>query len=536
MGWVSSPPFFCAATETATDIANWSLASSASVPPHPLSYQADHPDNPVVPSPRPAMGSITSPALSHLPPPVAPTPALSQRKCPTSPLAYVDVYMDDFIGLAQGHPGLRQHVRSTLMHAIHSVFRPLSTHEASSFRKEPISIKKLNKGDAKWATRQTILGWIIDSVAESVELPEHRSIRLMDILTSLLSRKRISLSKWQKYLGELRSMILAIPGGKGLFSTLYTTLSQPSHRIHLTHPIRDALLDFKCLAHDLYARPTRFGEIVDTVPVAYGSADACAQGCGGIWFSADPTFAPILWRQPFPLHIQQNLISSDNPHGTITNSDLELLAQVASHDILLQQRDCRECTIATFTDNVPTRSWLRKGSHSSLGPSAYLLRILSFHQRFFRYRSTNDYIPGPANTMADVASRFWHLSDTELLSHFNVHFPQQLPWRFQHLRPQMHSALIMSLQCKRSEPALFLPAPNLAIRPGFSGLNSVPPFPSTQLSATFPINFHSSKSLPNVIDKASLPPVVNQSDLAQWKQPSGPLLRRWPVWGPRTRG
>jgi len=40
---------------------------------------------------------------------------------PTKPAAYVDVFMDDFIALAQGHDN-RQRVRNLLLHAIDKVF------------------------------------------------------------------------------------------------------------------------------------------------------------------------------------------------------------------------------------------------------------------------------------------------------------------------------------------------------------------------------------------------------------------------------
>ena len=71
----------------------------------------------------------------------------------TGPLAYVDIYMDDFIGLAQGHPGLRERVRSTIFHSIDAVLRPNSPTD-SAHRLEPISLSKLAKGDAKSATRK----------------------------------------------------------------------------------------------------------------------------------------------------------------------------------------------------------------------------------------------------------------------------------------------------------------------------------------------------------------------------------------------
>lgn len=226
MGWVSSPPFFCAATETAADIANHHLHVPHWHPTrHGLSQIADNPTNfiPVtryiprrqhllsLTPPSKALATLP-PVITTMPPPVsvpvtmpppvpitmqppAPLVAISldhhtsisarqrrhlsyhqphQVSCPTTPVAYVDLYMDDFLGLAQGHPGLRERVRSTLFHSIDNVFRPLQASDRTSSRRQPISISKLHKGDAKWSTRKCLLGWVIDTVTETIELPEHR--------------------------------------------------------------------------------------------------------------------------------------------------------------------------------------------------------------------------------------------------------------------------------------------------------------------------------------------------------------------------
>jgi hypothetical protein len=589
MGWVSSPPFFCMATETAADIANQFLSfSMLHPPPHPLCQVADTPSNfqpvsrylPVpatapistashakpqlliapfhaqplpAPSLLPYASSFSWPLIDSPTPPQPPTvvsippnfssvplpPVRSQpnqRYLPSIPLAYVDLYMDDFLGLAQGHPGLRERVRSTLFHSIDKIFRPLGPMDDHTSRREPISISKLNKGDAKWATRKCLLGWIIDTVRETIELPEHRRLRLLSILADLLTKRRVSLKTWQQSLGELRSMVLALPGGRGLFSSLYTGLTQSStsdSRIRITTPIRDSLLDLQHLASDLAARPTRIGEVVDTLPVAYSAADACGLGMGGIWLSPDPMFTPLLWRSPFDPSVIPCLVTSQNRTGSITNSDLELAAQIATQAILLDVRSCVETTISTFTDNISARAWLRKGSKTTHGPAAYLLRIQSLLQRHFRYRSTVDYVPGPTNTMADDASRLWHLSDTALLTHFNSVYPQDKPWTLCHLTPEMHSALTMALLCKRSLPGLFLPDPNLVQPPGFYGPITVPPTTLTPSSPMWLTPFPSSKCLPNVTALAPLPPIKVLSDLVPWKRPSAPLARRWPAWGPQ---
>ena len=224
--------------------------------------------------------------------------------------------MDDFLGLAQGHPLLRDRVRSALFHSIDTIFRPLDSVDNHTCRREPISISKL----AKWSTRKCLLGWIIDTVNETIELPEHRRLRLLDLLHTLLQKRRVSLKTSQQALGELRSMILAVPGGQGFFSSLYTGLSQHSqdNRIRLTTPILDSLRDLSYLAHDLAQRSTRIGEIVDTLPVAYSTANACGIGMGGIWFSPSPHFSPILWRAPFDPTVFPLLVTSTNRLGSVT--------------------------------------------------------------------------------------------------------------------------------------------------------------------------------------------------------------------------
>ena len=74
---------------------------------------------------------------------------------PTKPLSYIDVFVNDLIGLAQ--PPSCQKTRNVLMHSIDKVFRPLHKDD-HGFRQEPVSMKKLKKGDCFWTTKQIILG------------------------------------------------------------------------------------------------------------------------------------------------------------------------------------------------------------------------------------------------------------------------------------------------------------------------------------------------------------------------------------------
>jgi hypothetical protein len=306
-----------------------------------------------------------------------------------------------------------------------------SNLETIPFGKSRHRRKRLAQGDGFWETRKLVLGWIIDTVAMTIELPAHRCDRLRLILDSIPpTQRRTIVRKWQQLLGELRSMAIAIPGSKGLFSWMQETLKHHSdEHIRHTRSIHDCIHNFKALDRDLTSRPTRLFELVpQDAPEILGASDACGYGLGGIAFpqpyartwlqtlcdgeldgctSHSPlqgTPGPIVWRYKLPSDITAKLVTFDNPKGTVTNSDLELLATVVQHDVLAQHFDVRERSVAMGTDNTPALSWQRKGTVSTTGSAAYLLCMQALHQRYHRYHLAHFFIPGSLNKMADDAS------------------------------------------------------------------------------------------------------------------------------------
>jgi hypothetical protein len=182
MGWKNSPPIFSTATETIADLANARLQDLRPPLPHHLDNLANSIMSPVPPPP----------ARSSSLPSVTRDPSLPY---PPLPLAYVDVYVDDFIGAAQrssaGPTDLdnRRQVRRLLLHAVVDVFRPLSQGDSPE-RCEPVSLKKLEAGDCSWGTMKLVLGWIVDTVNMTITLPPHRTARLQEILDSFPSSQR----------------------------------------------------------------------------------------------------------------------------------------------------------------------------------------------------------------------------------------------------------------------------------------------------------------------------------------------------------
>jgi hypothetical protein len=424
MGWKNSPPIFSAVTETIADIANHRLARRRLERPHRLELDADTPPELLPPQfPSPPLRVATS-----LPTTADPA-ILPPRGRPI--LNAFDVFVDDFLGVCQGPIPRRREVRRVLLNAIDDVLRPLEPDD-NPYRKEPISVKKLRQGDASWSTLKEILGWLIDTDAMTISLTPRRSARLTALLADIPPhQRRMSITKWHRILGELRSMSIALPGSRGLFSLLqdaFRTDAGPS-RIRLSPNLHQILADFAIIHHQLHTRPTRLAELIPLQPTVHGAHDAAKAGAGGVLLpmphaiprhtltgpidSLSPTPPPVVWRYPFPLHIQRQLATANSP-GPISNSDLELAGSLLQHEVGAQCFDLRERTIRNKTDNLAALFWARKGSATTTKPPAYLLRLMSLHQRFHRYVPLHDYLPGPLNSMADDASRLWHLSDTDL--------------------------------------------------------------------------------------------------------------------------
>jgi hypothetical protein len=82
-------------------------------------------------------------------------------------------------------------------------------------------LKNIEKGDANRATTNTILGWVVNTLARTITFPAHRILRLHEVLDSIKPIQRhVSLLKWQKLVGGLRLMAIVIPDAIGLFSAL----------------------------------------------------------------------------------------------------------------------------------------------------------------------------------------------------------------------------------------------------------------------------------------------------------------------------
>jgi hypothetical protein len=532
MGWAESPPYFCAATETVADLANSRLQDASHVP------DDHHLDDLAHATPAKNTAPTTYASTSAVAVPTERDPCLQHSS--TKPLQYVDIFVDDFVSAAQ-KPFLRR-VRRTLLRAIDDVFRP-NDHLDNEHRRDPVSIKKLLKGDCSWSTVKLILGWIVDTANMTIQLPPHRVERLWEILNSIPRRqKRTSVKKWHKVLGELRSMAIALPGSRSMFGRLQNALClDGTSRIALNKGVHQALDDFRWIAKDLTERPTRIQEIVPLLPGAEGDHDASGAGAGGVWFPSNTLVprgawkpnVPVVWRIEWPDWVRARLVSADNPTGDITNSDLECAGGLIQLEALAQTFDIRERTVVSKGDNLNTTFWERKGSTTTDSVPAYLLRLFGLHQRFHRYVPRFDYIPGKSNLLADAFSRDFHLSWPELHSHLAHLFPQNggcQGYQVWTPPPQLLSGILSALQRKQCARESVLVAPAAPSPTGPSGKSSAMTWASTPFSKPSATKFPSFKSSSSLFVPADLQPTKIQSGLERLKITYGVLHRRTSPW------
>ena len=149
----------------------------------------------------------------------------------------------------------------------------------------------------------------------------------------------------------------------------------------MTKAVHGFLDNFLWLANDIASRPTQIAELVPLNPALLGACDAAGPGMGGIAFisAEDGLLTPILWRKPFPTSVQSKLVSFTNRTSTINNSDFKLCGNIAHHNVVVQFADISERTIGTLSDNIANVYWLRKGSTTTTGLAAYLLRLQAHH-------------------------------------------------------------------------------------------------------------------------------------------------------------
>ena len=439
MGWIESPPYFCAASETARDVAvQYAETEVGSLPVHKFAeFTRGGKDYEELP--------VTAPIKD--------------------PFAYlVEVFVDDYIALAI--PTSREqldHVATAVMTGVHDMFPPDANDEEDS-----LALKKLKKGDSKWLPLKDVLGFDFDGVKKTLWLESEKRDVILTVLHGWLRAATtkahgIKYEEFESTIGKVRNAFISIPAGRGLLSPCNAILriKPPVVYLHKNKFLWEAVQDCRTLLRESTTKPTRCKELVAAWPDYIGVKDASGQGVGGIIIGENKECIPTVFRLEWPEDIKQDLLSQENPNGRITNSDLEmaglLMLWLIMEDVC---KPLRECHIALFSDNSPTISWVERLASKKSLVAAQLVRALALRIKMQGASPlTPLHIPGRQNAMTDIPSRSfgsekkWHFkTDAALLTFFNKTFPlpKQNSWSAYQVSSEMAMRVISVLRMKDS--------------------------------------------------------------------------------------
>ena len=417
MGWALSPPFFCAASETARDVA-------ASFAREPVGALPKHPKE-----------ELTLPEALGL------QNAWEAGEAQgASFLHMLEVYVDDFIQLAQSsNPDVLRHCSRAALHGIHSVFPPpiITGHRGE----DPISQKKLMEGEGVWEVRKEILGWVMDGATRCIELAQKKREAILSDLKMILRKKNgVPFKKLQQIVGKLRHASIGVPAGRYLFGPVNQLMSLEPKMVYWNRApaARQALKDWGQLIRESTKEPTHVNELVTGEAAYKGTLDASGEGAGGVWLPGTKAIAPTVWRVEWPAEVKERLVTGANPKGDITNSDLEMAAEVLGWLVLEAIVPTRHEHVGVCSDNSATVAWQMRGASKRSAVANRLLRVLATRLRVNRASPlVTRHLTGERNHLGDIPSRSFgykaewhHVSDDAFLSFFNKTFPlpQQNTW------------------------------------------------------------------------------------------------------------
>jgi hypothetical protein len=259
MGWVESPPNFCAASETARDVAaQYTETPIGSLPDHKfVQYAMDNKDVQALPQ------TVESNELRYL----------------------EEVFVDDFIALAISLSQEQvKHVANALMMGIHDLFPADSVD-----KNDPISLKKLKKGEGQFALEKELLGFDFDGILKTMILGESKRELLLTTLdkwirASKQSKMGIPFQKFESVTSKMRHAFLAIPAGKGLMTPYNKLLAlrPPIVYLHKNKALMQVIQDCRDLIREASITPTPCKQLVMGEPEFVGVKDASIHGIGGV--------------------------------------------------------------------------------------------------------------------------------------------------------------------------------------------------------------------------------------------------------------
>jgi hypothetical protein len=358
MGWVESPPYFFVASETAQDIAmDYSNTKLGSLPTHKFTHYT--------------RGDADAIQL--------PPKAMQRGKA----LRYsIEVYVDNFMSIVI--PTSQEQldfVANAIMQGIHDVF-PANIVNSN----DPISKKKLTKGEGQYSTFKTLLGFDFDGNQKTMWRKEEKQAKLLTTLKGWIcsgdNKQGVPFKDFESVTAKLRHAFLVLQGSKGLLSPCNRLLhKQPTNvYFHWNPPLFSAIKDMRTLLCESTTRPMRCKALVAGGPDYVGVCNASSFGAGGIIIGKLSECPSTVFRLQGPPDVIDSVVLDKNRCGKITNLDWEMAGLLLLW--LMIEHVCSLLTkkrVALFSDHSPTnsRSMCQPTSKIAM-PMISILRIVPF--------------------------------------------------------------------------------------------------------------------------------------------------------------
>jgi hypothetical protein len=295
MGWVESPPYFCAASETARDIVTeYTNMPVGSLPSHKFakyvvggeSYAAlrqDHNDQPF--------------------------------------RTMLEVYVDDFMSFViPVSKSQLKHTADAVMMGIHDIFPANDLDDGD----DPISEKKLKNLKGQYSTEKTLLGFDFDGICKTMWLKSAKREKLLTILRgwTCTGQRGTAGIPFKEFESTVAKPCLHMqPDGIGT-PVIVQSHSKAKTIVRLLSRNKRLLTSLegcRTLLRESTKDPTRCSQLIQGWPDFISFVDALRHGAGGVIIGELSPCTPTVFRWQWPPDVASDIKTFENPEGRILN-------------------------------------------------------------------------------------------------------------------------------------------------------------------------------------------------------------------------
>jgi hypothetical protein len=171
-----------------------------------------------------------------------------------------------------------------ILHGIHDVFPPSKDDE-----QDPISLKKLKKGEGTYDTTKCLLGFDFNGVNKTMWLEESNRAALLTILHqwirgAMKAGRGIPFADFKSITAKLRHAFTALREGCRLLCPCNWVIRKqpPVVYLHCNGPLLEAICDIWTILKASVKHPIKCKDLVAEWPDYIGIVDTSSHGVGGV--------------------------------------------------------------------------------------------------------------------------------------------------------------------------------------------------------------------------------------------------------------